>query len=94
MQRYAAIFCRVCKNVSIFVQDLTIYVQHIGFYYNNFLDMTLGYKLKAIRESKNISREQMAEGLNLSLNTYKKIEYGEKIPTIDGNKNHRKHPQH
>jgi transcriptional regulator with XRE-family HTH domain len=25
----------------------------------------------------------MAEGLNLSLNTYKKIEYGEKIPTVE-----------
>lgn len=45
--------------------------------------MNLGFKIKTLRESKNISREQMIDFLPISLNTYKKIEYGERIPTLE-----------
>ncbi|MCZ2102704.1 MAG: helix-turn-helix domain-containing protein [Chitinophagales bacterium] len=45
--------------------------------------MNVGYQIKALRESKSISKEQMCDHLHMSLNTYKKIEYGEKIPTLD-----------
>lgn len=45
--------------------------------------MNVGFKIKTLRESKNISKEHMADHLHMSLNTYKKIEYGEKIPTLD-----------
>jgi len=45
--------------------------------------MYIGTKIKAIRESKNISRKQMADWLTMSLNTYKKIEYNERNPTFD-----------
>lgn len=44
--------------------------------------MNVGHKIKALRESKNISKEQMCDHLHISLNTYKKIEYGEKSPTL------------
>ena len=36
-----------------------------------------------MREAKNISIEQIADHLGIWLNTYKKIEYGERLPTID-----------
>jgi transcriptional regulator with XRE-family HTH domain len=45
--------------------------------------MNVGLKIKLLRESRNISREQMTDKLPMSINTYKKIEYGEKIPTLD-----------
>lgn len=45
--------------------------------------MNLGLKIKALREGKNISREQIVDKLPMSLNTYKKIEYGDKTPTLD-----------
>jgi transcriptional regulator with XRE-family HTH domain len=45
--------------------------------------MNLGLKIKALIEGKNFSREQMIELLPMSINTYKKIEYGDKIPTLD-----------
>jgi transcriptional regulator with XRE-family HTH domain len=45
--------------------------------------MNIGTKIKAFRESKNISREQMSDWLTLSVNTYKKIEYGERNPTFE-----------
>ena len=45
--------------------------------------MYIGTKIKAIRESKNISKEKMADWLTMSLNTYKKIEYNERNPTFD-----------
>ena len=45
--------------------------------------MNLGLKIKALREAKNITREQMTDLLPMSINTYKKIEYGDKIPTLD-----------
>ena len=45
--------------------------------------MNLGLKIKALREAKNITREQMIDLLPISINTYKKIEYGDKIPTLD-----------
>lgn len=45
--------------------------------------MNVGFKIRTLRESKNISKEHMADHLHMSLNTYKKIEYGERIPTLD-----------
>jgi len=39
---------------------------------------SLGFKIKKLREGKNISREQMADVLNLSVRTYGKIEVGER----------------
>lgn len=45
--------------------------------------MNVGFKIKALREGKNLSKEQMSDYLQMSLNTYKKIEYGEKIPTLN-----------
>lgn len=38
----------------------------------------LGLKIKKLREEKNISREQMADVLGLSVRTYGKIEVGER----------------
>lgn len=40
--------------------------------------MNIGPKIKAFRESKNISKEQMSDWLTLSVITNKKIEYGER----------------
>ncbi len=45
--------------------------------------MNVGLKIRTLRESKNISKNQMLDHLDMSLNTYKKIEYGEKIPNLD-----------
>lgn len=42
----------------------------------------LGQKIRKLREDKNISREQMADYLALSLRTYGKIESGERFPTV------------
>jgi len=39
---------------------------------------SLGLKIKKLREGKNISREQMADVLNLSVRTDGKIEVGER----------------
>lgn len=43
----------------------------------------LGQKIRKLREDKNISREQMADYLALSLRTYGKIESGERFPTVE-----------
>ena len=44
--------------------------------------MEVGLLIKKIRENKNISREQMADWLSVAVNTYKKIEYGERVPSL------------
>lgn len=45
--------------------------------------MEVGTQIKILRENKNISREQMADWLSIGINTYKKIEYGIRIPALD-----------
>ncbi|MBK7807710.1 MAG: helix-turn-helix domain-containing protein [Saprospiraceae bacterium] len=45
--------------------------------------MEVSTQIKLLRENKNISREQMADWLSMSVNTYKKIEYGERMPALD-----------
>jgi transcriptional regulator with XRE-family HTH domain len=44
--------------------------------------MEVGLLIKKMRENRNISREQMADWLSIAVNTYKKIEYGERAPSL------------
>ncbi len=44
--------------------------------------MEVGLFIKKMKENKNISREQMADWLSIAVNTYKKIEYGERPPSL------------
>ncbi|HHH55217.1 MAG TPA: XRE family transcriptional regulator, partial [Bacteroidetes bacterium] len=44
--------------------------------------MDTGLQIKILREHKNISRGTMADLLNMSLNTYIKIESGDRIPNL------------
>jgi len=44
--------------------------------------MEVGLFIKKMRENRNISREQMADWLAMAVNTYKKIEYGERPPSL------------
>ena len=43
---------------------------------------TIGFKIRKLREERNISREQMAELLQTSLRTYAKIETNENEPSL------------
>jgi transcriptional regulator with XRE-family HTH domain len=45
--------------------------------------MEIGNQIHMLRDSKKVSKEQMASWLDISINTYKKIEYGERIPSIE-----------
>ena len=45
--------------------------------------MRIGLQIKSSRELKNVSKEQMADWLGLCVNTYKKIEYGERLPDLE-----------
>ncbi len=44
--------------------------------------METGLLIKLFREHKQVSRELMAELLDMSVNTYMKIESGDKVPTL------------
>jgi|SRR5690606_13040376 len=44
--------------------------------------MEVGLLIKNLRENKNISREQAADWLSIAVSTYKKIEYGERLPSL------------
>ncbi len=45
--------------------------------------MIIGTKIRQYRELKNLTREQMADLLDISVSTFKKIEYNERQPTLD-----------
>lgn len=45
--------------------------------------MDIGVQIRALRESKHISRESMADLLNISANTYTKIKLGDRIPNLN-----------
>ena len=45
--------------------------------------MEVGTQIMLLREGKGFSKEQMADVLSMHVNTYKNIEYGKKIPTLD-----------
>jgi transcriptional regulator with XRE-family HTH domain len=45
--------------------------------------MHIGLQIKTIRESKNITKEQMADWLGVCLNTYKSIEYCKRVPNLE-----------
>lgn len=44
--------------------------------------MNTGVQIRILREHKQLSRETMADLLEMSINTYQKIESGEKIPNL------------
>lgn len=43
----------------------------------------LGAKIKKIREERNLSRDQISDLMDLGVQTYSKIETGERSPTVD-----------
>ena len=45
--------------------------------------MKVGYQIKALRESRHRSRDQLAELLDISPNTLYKMEKGDRTPTLD-----------
>jgi|JI7StandDraft_1071085.scaffolds.fasta_scaffold78457_1 ribosome-binding protein aMBF1 (putative translation factor) len=44
--------------------------------------MEVGTQIMLLREQKGLSREHMADELEMHVNTYKNIEYGRKIPDL------------
>ena len=57
----------------------------------NITSMELGIKIKKIRESKNYTQEYMSNKLNISQNTYSKIESGGIKLTVDRLKKYQKY---
>jgi transcriptional regulator with XRE-family HTH domain len=45
--------------------------------------MHVGLQIKAVREAKKITKEEMADCLGVCLNTYKSIEYCKRLPNLE-----------
>ncbi len=81
-QRYGDNYTDCRQKIGLFVQHLTIFIQHFDFTNIKNSYMEVGLLIKKMRENRNISREQMADWLSIAVNTYKKIEYGERAPSL------------